>query len=283
MDLLSALLLRLDFSADTFFEGVFCGSNHFPAQAGTGHLHLVRQGPATFIHADGTRLLADAPSLVFYPRPLAHGLDTGGGTARLLCATVRLAGGDDAVIDSLPPWLHIPLAQLPAMAGVLELLFDEAQHGGLGRKLVLDRLCDVLIVQLLRHALASGLISAPRLFGLADAALAKALAAMHEHPGRHWTVASLATLCGMSRSRFARQFHAVLGCPPAAYLTGQRMLRAQALLRQGRLVQDVALEVGYASQPAFTRAFRASLGQPPRDWLAQADRAGSPPSSAGGG
>ena len=277
MDLLSALLLRLDFSADTFFEGAFCGSNHFPAQAGTGHLHLVRQGPATFIHADGTRLLADAPSLVFYPRPLAHGLDTGGGTARLLCATVRLAGGDDAVIDSLPPWLHIPLAQLPAMAGVLELLFDEAQHGGLGRKLVLDRLCDVLIVQLLRHALANHLMSAACLLDPSDAVLANAMTAMRDHPGGQWTVASLATLCGMSRSRFARQFHAVIGCPPAAYLTGQRMLRAQALLREGRLVQDVALEVGYASQPAFTRAFRACTRLSPRDWLAQADRADSRP------
>ncbi|ATD61569.1 MAG: cupin domain-containing protein [Janthinobacterium svalbardensis] len=269
MDRLSALLMRLDFSADTFFEGAFCGSSHFPAQPGIGHLHLVRRGPATFTHDDGTRLRVDQPALVFYPRPLAHGLDTGAGTARLLCASVRLAGGGDAVIDSLPPCLHIPLAQLPAMAGVLELLFDEAQHGGLGQKLVLNRLCDVLIVQLLRHALASKLISASRLFGLSDAALAKALAAMHDHPGRHWTVASLATLCGMSRSRFAHQFHAAIGCPPAQYLMGQRMLRAQALLQQGRLVQDVALEVGYGSQPAFTRAFRASTRLSPRDWLAQ--------------
>ncbi|WP_426054263.1 cupin domain-containing protein [Janthinobacterium sp. PSPC2-1] len=269
MDRLSALLMRLDFSADTFFEGAFCGSSHFPAQPGIGHLHLVRQGPATFTHEDGTRLRVDQPALVFYPRPLAHGLDTGGGTARLLCATVRLAGGDDAVIDSLPPCLHVPLARAPAMDGVLGLMVDEAQHGGLGQKLVLNRLCDVLIVQLLRHALAGKLISAARLFGLSDPALAKALAAMHDHPGRHWTVASLATLCGMSRSRFARQFHAAIGCPPAQYLTGQRMLRAQALLQQGRLVQEVALEVGYASQPAFTRAFRACTRLSPRDWLAQ--------------
>ena len=276
MDRLSALLMRLDFSADTFFEGAFCGSSHFPAQPGIGHLHLVRHGPATFTHEDGTRLRVDQPALVFYPRPLAHGLDTGGGTARLLCATVRLAGGDDAVIDSLPPCLHVPLARAPAMDGVLGLMVDEAQHGGLRQKLVLNRLCDVLIVQLLRHALAGKLISAARLFGLSDPALAKALAAMHDHPGRHWTVASLATLCGMSRSRFARHFHAVIACPPAEYLMGQRMLRAQALLKQGWLVQDVAAEVGYGSQPAFTRAFRTSTGHAPREWLAQAGRADAP-------
>lgn len=277
MDRLSALLLRFGFSADTFFQGTFCGNNHFPAQPGRGHLHLVREGPATFVHADGTRLHVDAPTLILYPRPQAHGLHTGAGTAQLLCASVHLAGDGEAAIDSLPACLQVPLAQLPAMAGVLELLFDEAQHGGLGQKLVLNRLCDVLIVQLLRHALANHLMSAACLLDPSDAVLANAMTAMRDHPGHQWTVASLATLCGMSRSRFARQFHAVIGCPPAAYLTGQRMLRAQALLQQGRLVQDVALEVGYASQPAFTRAFRACTRLSPRDWLAQADRADSRP------
>ncbi|WP_436573079.1 cupin domain-containing protein [Janthinobacterium sp. HLS12-2] len=266
---MSALLLRFGFSADTFFQGAFCGSNHFPAQPGTGHLHLVREGPATFAHEDGTLLRIDVPTLILYPRPHAHGLGTGACTAQLLCATVHLAGDGEAMLNSLPACLQVPLAQLPAMSGVLELLFDEAQHGGLGQKLVLNRLCDVLIVQLLRHALANHLMSAACLLDQSDAALANAMTAMHDHPGRHWTVASLASLCGMSRSRFARQFHAAIGCPPAEYLTGQRMLRAQALLQQGRLVQDVALEVGYASQPAFTRAFRACTSLSPRDWLAQ--------------
>ncbi|MGK5021463.1 cupin domain-containing protein [Janthinobacterium sp. LB2P10] len=269
MDQLSALLLRFGFSADTFFQGAFCGNNHFPAQPGRGHLHLVREGPATFAHADGTVLRIDAPALVFYPRPHTHALRTGACTAQLLCATVHLAGDDEAMLNSLPAFLHLPLAQLPAMSGVLELLFDEAHRGELGRKVVLNRLCDVLIVQLLRHALANRLMSAACLLDQSNAALTNAMTAMHEHPGRHWTVASLASLCGMSRSRFARQFHAAVACPPAQYLTGQRMLRAQALLRQGWLVQDVALEVGYGSQPAFTRAFRACTGLSPRDWLAQ--------------
>ncbi len=237
--------------------------------AGNGPFAPGARGPATFTHEDGTLLHVDVPTLVFYPRSLAHGLGTGACTAQLLCATVRLAGDGAAMLNRLPPCLHVPLARLPAMAGVLELLFDEAQHGGLGQKLVLNRLCDVLIVQLLRHALINKLISAACLFGHSDTALAKAMTAMHDHPGRHWTVASLASLCGMSRSRFARQFHAAIGCPPAEYLTGQRMLRAQALLQQGWLVQDVALEVGYASQPAFTRAFRACTSLSPRDWLAQ--------------
>ena len=63
------------------------------------------------------------------------------------------------------------------------------------------------------------------------------------------------------------------GCPPAQYLNRLRIARAQELLRQGRLVQDIAVEVGYSSQPAFTRAFRAATQRSPRDWLARDGRA----------
>lgn len=268
MDAVSTLLLRLGFSADIFFQGTFCGSNHFPAEPMRGHLHLLRAGSLSLTQDDGTRVALEGPALAWYPRPHAHGLATGAGQAQLLCASVHLAG-DDAAIDALPACLHASLAQLPALAGTLALLFDEAQTADLGHELVLNRLCEVLIVQLLRHALDGELLSATALAGQSDAALGKAMHAMQAHPGGKWTVEKLAALCGMSRSRFARQFHLVVGCPPASYLNQQRIARAQALLRQGRLVQDIAIEVGYSSQPAFTRAFRAAARLSPRDWLAR--------------
>ena len=268
MDAVSTLLLRLGFSAEIFFQGGFCGSNHFPVQPMRGHLHLLRTGTLTLIQEDGTELPLHGPAVAWYPRPHAHGLATGAGQAELLCASVHLAG-DDAMVDALPACLHANLAQLPALAGTLALLFDEAGTADLGHELVLNRLCEVLIVQLLRHALDRKLMSATALAGSSDAALGKAMHAMQAHPGGKWTVEKLAALCGMSRSRFARQFHVVVGCPPAQYLNQQRIARAQALLRQGRLVQDVAIEVGYSSQPAFTRAFRAGARLSPRDWLAR--------------
>lgn len=268
MDTVSTLLLRLGFSADIFFQGDFCGSNHFPAQPMRGHLHLLRAGTLTLTQQDGSELLLEGPAVAWYPRPHAHGLATGQATARLLCASVHLAG-EDAMVDALPDCLHASVAQLPALGGTLALLFQEARTASPGHALVLNRLCEVLIVQLLRHALECRLISAAALAGLSDAALGKAMEAMQAHPGGKWTVEKLAALCGMSRSRFARQFHAVVGCPPAQYLNQQRIKQAQTLLRLGKLVQDIALEVGYSSQPAFTRAFRAGTRLSPRDWLAQ--------------
>lgn len=272
MDTLSVLLSRLGFSADIFFRGAFCGSNHFPVQPMRGHLHLLRQGTLTLTQDDGTLLQLEGPAVAWYPRPHAHRLSTGDGTAELLCASVHLAS-DDAVVRALPDCLQLDLAQLPALSGTLALLFEEAHLGGPGHELVLKRLCEILVVQLLRHALQHKLISSTSLPGVSDAALAKAMHAMRAHPGGKWSVAELAAVCGMSRSRFARQFHEAAGCPPAQYLNRLRIARAQELLRQGRLVQDIAVEVGYSSQPAFTRAFRAATQRSPRDWLARDGRA----------
>lgn len=272
MDTLSVLLFRLDFSADIFFRGAFCGSNHFPVQPMRGHLHLLRQGTLTLTQDDGTLLQLEGPAVAWYPRPHAHRLSTGDGTAELLCASVHLAS-DDAVVRALPDCLQLDLAQLPALSGTLALLFEEAHLGGPGHELVLKRLCEILVVQLLRHALQHKLISSTSLPGVSDAALAKAMHAMRAHPGGKWSVAELAAVCGMSRSRFARQFHEAAGCPPAQYLNRLRIARAQELLRQGRLVQDIAVEVGYSNQPAFTRAFRAATQRSPRDWLARDGRA----------
>lgn len=78
----------------------------------------------------------------------------------------------------------------------------------------------------------------------------------------------MATLCGMSRSKFAQRFSTVVGITPAEYLLEQRMTLAKRLLLHGRQVQDVAGDVGYSSQPAFTRAFRTVCRMSPRDWLA---------------
>ena len=272
MDTLSVLLSRLGFSADIFFRGAFCGSNHFPVQPTRGHLHLLRQGRLTLTQDDGTLLQLDGPAVAWYPRPHAHGLSTGDATAELLCASVHLAS-DDAMVRALPDCLQLDLAQLPALSGTLALLFEEAHLGGPGHELVLKRLCEILVVQLLRHALQHKLISSTTLPGVSDASLGKAMHAMRAHPGGKWSVAELAAVCGMSRSRFARQFHEAAGCPPAQYLNRLRIARAQELLRQGRLVQDIAVEVGYSSQPAFTRAFRAATQWSPRDWLAQDGRA----------
>lgn len=274
MDRLSALLMRFGYTATTFFQGAYCGTSSLNGPAGAGHLHLVRAGRVSFHQSSAPTLHVSTPTLVFYPRPCPHQLQAAPG-AVLLCASIVPRGDAPGLIERLPPVVAMPLAQLPALAATLALLLDEADSKAPGRLLVLNRLFDVLIVQLLRELL-SPMVDGPD--GLGDHRLSPALLAMKAQPQHDWPVAQLAQCCGMSRSKFASQFHAVVGVTPADFLVQQRIAMAKSLLRQGRQVQQVATLVGYASQPGFSRAFERVCRVSPRAWL----RAQAPPAGADG-
>jgi AraC-like DNA-binding protein len=269
MDKLSALLGRFSFNARVFFNGHFCDANQFDETAQVGQLHLVRAGPVVFTHAGADPIRIDEPAMVFYPRGLRHRLDVPpGATASLLCANVAFAAGSaNPLARVLPDCIRMPLRDMGPLRHTLDLLFAEAGHAAQGRDVILDRLCDILVVQLLRDQLARRAADAGMLAGLADPQLAPVLDAMHARPQDAWQLQSLARLACMSRARFTEHFRNVVGMPPVEYLTRWRIGRACALLRDGMAVKAASAQVGYASAPAFTRVFTAHMGMSPRQWL----------------
>jgi AraC-like DNA-binding protein len=274
VDRLQGLLSRFSVSARLFHSGPLCGINDF-AENGLGQLHLVRRGPLEVRHA-GEVLQVAEPSLLFYPRPLAHRFvsdDSVG--ADMACANLAFgrAGAlpvrSDAhhpIARSLPPFVCLPLAALPGTAPVLDLLFDEAFAQRCGRQVVVDRLFDAVLVLLLRHLLDSGELRDGPLAGLSHPQLAKAIVAMHDEPATAWTLETLAARAGMSRSRFAEVFAQVVGETPAAYLAQYRITLAKDALRRGDGLERVAQQVGYGSAAALSRAFTAACGVSPREW-----------------
>ncbi|OJX79625.1 GyrI-like domain-containing protein [Magnetospirillum sp. 64-120] len=79
------------------------------------------------------------------------------------------------------------------------------------------------------------------------------------------SVATLCRLAGFSKFHFHRQFSAVLGLSVHGYVQLARMTRAAHWLayRRGRSVTEVALDCGYDSLEAFSRAFRRHFGMAP--------------------
>lgn len=273
MDRLSSLLSRFSLQAGVFYTGNLCGVHDFDRDSLRGHLHLVRQ---VAIEVTGDRypvLEVREPTLIFLPRPELHRLRvTGLPGADLVCGTIQFAhGGGNPVTDSLPDVVRVPLQALHGIEPILDVMFMEAFAGHGGRQAILDRLCEVIIIQLLRYCMAHGLTRGGTLAGLADPRLSRAITAMHDDPAKAWTLAAMAESAGMSRARFAARFHDVTGETPAEYLTAWRIMTAQALLRQGLPLKLVAYDVGYGSASALTRAFVRRLGQAPMTWLG-ADR-----------
>jgi AraC-like DNA-binding protein len=99
-----------------------------------------------------------------------------------------------------------------------------------------------------------------------DPFLARVVDAIHEEPGREWTVELLASVGAMSRSVFAERFRAAVGSTPASYVAEVRMSAAKRMLEDGLPVSTVARELGYASDEGFSRAFRRSSGVTPSAW-----------------
>jgi AraC-like DNA-binding protein len=206
---------------------------------------VLREGQILVHHADRPSVEVSVPSLLFYPRALSHRLVVPRDcVADIMCATVAI--GDtrcNPLAEALPDYVLLPLSQLPSMQQVLNLLFNEAFHDKYGRQLILDRLCDVLVVQLIRHALEAGDTTAGILSGLSDPGLSRVLAAIHADPSSAWTLDRMAELAGMSRTRFAMRFHQFIGITPADYLANWRISMAQALLDKSYPVRIVALDI----------------------------------------
>lgn len=278
MDHLSLLLHRLSLSAGVFYTGQICGIHHFERDTHRGHVHIIKRGPVKLTGGrEGTFEITE-PSLLLLPRPDDHRLiadDRDG--ADVVCASIQFGGGGhNPITDSLPLLVLVPLAELSGAQALLELLYDEAFAEHCGRQAALDRLCELLLIRLLRHRMDQGLTQGGTLAGLADPRLAKALVAVHEDPARPWGLADMAREAGMSRARFAVHFKAVTGDTPVDYLTSWRITLAQGMLRVGRPLKHVAVEVGYGSASALTRAFVRKIGQPPTHWLQCAEEGGAP-------
>jgi AraC-like DNA-binding protein len=276
MDKLSNLLRRCSFNARVFFNGDFCDANHFSDDGLTGHLHLVRTGPVVFSHAGSAPLLVDEPGMVFYPRGASHDLEVpAGANATLLCAAISFEGGHASPLAQvLPDCMHVPLADMGHMHHTLELLFAEASRAGHGRDVILDRLCDVLMVQVIRHEFDKGALDTGVLAGLTDRQLAPVLEAIHARPHEPWQLPSLAKLACMSRTGFSGHFRNVVGMSPGEYLARWRIGLACRLLREGWQVKAASARAGYTSPAAFTRSFTGHIGVSPREWLRQLEHAG---------
>lgn len=267
-DPLVSLLSHFALQAGVFYTGNICGIHDFDRDTQRGHLHLIRRG---VVRLDGTaRAEYDItePTLVFLPRPEFHRLvaDNGAG-ADVMCGTVHFGGGRNPVTDSLPDVVMIELHKLQGVEMVLDLMFQEAFADQRGRQAVLDRLCEVLVVMLLRHCVEHGVTRGGALAGLADGRIAPALQAMHDAPASAWSLETLAQVAHMSRARFAARFKSVTGTTVAEYLTSWRLMAAQRLLASGKAPKAVAHEVGYANASALARAFTRKLGVSPLAWL----------------
>lgn len=173
------------------------------------------------------------------------------------------------LVAALPRVLHLPASRTGGwVARVIEQAVAESSNRRPGGDAVLERLSEMMFVDAARRYLdglpedATGWLA-----GLRDRFVGKALALMHERPDHAWSVDELAREVGLSRSALHERFVQYLGHPPMHYLASWRIQLGSRLLRESnRNVATIALDVGYDSEAAFSRAFKRVVGMPPAAW-----------------
>lgn len=271
MDRLATLFTRFAVSARTFQAGALCGVNAIGEDEARGQLHVVRDGLVQIEHMGRhkpRKLKVSEPSLLLYPRPLPRRFITDPERgANMVCAHVEFEGSAaNPIAAALPDVVHLPLARVPGVESVLALLFAEADASHCGRQAMLDRLFEVLLIQVLRALMEGAHVRSGMLAGLADGRLRHALVSIHDKPQHSWSLEDLAAQAGMSRTSFANAFRETVGVTPGAYLQAWRVGIAQGLLGEGRQLKHIAAQVGYSGEAALSRAFRSHTGMSPGEW-----------------
>ncbi len=92
----------------------------------------------------------------------------------------------------------------------------------------------------------------------------KALWVLERNSDRQLNLNEVARACGVSRSHLANAFGTATGWPVMKYLKARRLTQAAHRLAAGASdILTLALDSGYGSHEAFSRAFRDQFGQTP--------------------
>lgn len=239
--------------------------------------HLVTQGRCQLEVPGHLSTQMNIGDLVIFPRELAHSMhqiddfsgpqqhlsyDNARQGTGMLCGEVQVMHlYQSQLLNALPAVLFIANNdQVPWLNNMLALLVNQSQQQEQGDPVILNRLCELLFVYALRHYQQNQPSQSGILALYSDNRLANAIKAFHQAPGLKWDLVNLAKQAGMSRTVFSASFKRLSGWTVNQYTTWWRMQIAWEQLRRGDKVIDVALQIGYQSEAAFSRAFQKQFG-----------------------
>jgi len=255
----------------------------------SGERHLLETGDVVLLPQGDAHALVDSPTTVTRPgmevlSAIQSGqkpFPDGESTARLLCGHFEFDRTmNHPFVRDLPRLIHVKSTS-DGQSGWLEAITpmlgggDEVNQPGTNT--IVERLAEVLLIQVLRSYLLDQSRGDGFLAALGDRHINDALRFIHVGADRDITLAEVAKAVGLSRSGLATRFKELVGDTPMNYLTSWRMLKAREILQSGSVpLVEVAERVGYTSESAFSRAFKREHGLSPGAFRHSVERSGEP-------
>lgn len=107
--------------------------------------------------------------------------------------------------------------------------------------------------------------AARRAFGVGND-IARAIGVLSSRLHEPVTIEDLADKAHMSRAVFHRKFKQATTMSPIQFVKAMRLNRAAMQIAGGARVSEAAMDVGYASSSQFSREFKRTYGQSPKQW-----------------
>lgn len=171
--------------------------------------------------------------------------------------------GDPALIN-LEPMLTL---QEPGLIFLLRSILSCGVVDSRANRIFFETMTLHLVLYLLRLE-PSAITFCPQTTGaLPMAALRRVKRFIEENLASELSLENLASVAGVSRFHFARQFRAVVGETPHGYLVRRRLERGRELLLNSRLpINDVAVACGFSDPSHFAKRFRREYRVGPSDF-----------------
>lgn len=191
--------------------------------------------------------------------PLIYGGDGPGSC--LVCGEFGFSGDKPhPLIANLPSLLHIhgnESYNKTWLDSALGFIAHEAVARKSGSLAIINRLSEIMFIQVIRSLAEATEEQIPFLAALSDPQISQALGKIHSQPNENLTVEKLGRFVGMSRSVFSNRFSALVGMTPHQYLTMIRLQQATKLLNTtDDSLATIAEKIGYQSEAAFSTAFK---------------------------
>jgi AraC-like DNA-binding protein/mannose-6-phosphate isomerase-like protein (cupin superfamily) len=229
-----------------------------------GHAHTMTDYPTSPV----TRLEDLVPKQPVGKDGIFYSVGQGASTT-LVCGGLQLEDHiTNPLLSILPACIHIksqPEQSNSWLPAIVDLVKSEASIHRPAAETVILRLSEILFIQAIRYCLSADADSDTNWFrALKDPQIGQALVLILRQPGEPWSVESLASHVGLSRSAFSARFRQLVGEPPMQYLTRARLAKAAAALRTGpATLFEIAHSIGYDSEVAFSKAFKRYVGMAP--------------------
>jgi AraC-like DNA-binding protein len=189
-------------------------------------------------------------------------------THNLICGLLRYDKDVlHPILDSLPSILHFSEIEFnDPIWTTVTLIEAEMQETHMSRTSIVDRLTEVLFLQLLNKYMNEDSEISGFFAALRNRRIHRLLELIHQHPQFEWTLESLGERVGMSRATLARQFKNSVGVPPMTYIADWRMMKAHHLLKySSSTVDGIAEQVGFTSAHTLNKAFQRHYGFTPSE------------------